>query len=293
MKTKLLFVMALLSIATTFSQTIASASGIAVQGIARDETNTVKANETLSFSFNLYYKNTSNIEEVIYTKENVSIVTDNFGVFSYVIPYNGVNEHKIQNNETFLRISESTVVISDEQLSSVPYAIVAGNGVPTGSIMPFIGTVSPAGWHLCDGTALPVNAVVLIAMVGANSPDLQGMFLRGVGTNSLTSITTTLKATQDDTFEKHMHDKGTLNTRNAGLHNHDTAEDDGFNRVLKRNGKETSASQDNSASEPNVRKSEVISDDGLHHHTIIGATGNRGDGETRPVNYGVHYIIKL
>ena len=32
---------------------------------------------------------------------------------------------------------------------------------------------------------------------------------------------------------------------------------------------------------------------GAHTHTITGSTGSIGSTETRPVNYGVNYIIKL
>ncbi|PCH77558.1 MAG: hypothetical protein COB98_03130 [Flavobacteriaceae bacterium] len=294
MKTKLLFAVLLLFFTITFSQTVASSSGIAVQGIARDASNTVKANENLSFTFEIYYKNSANTKIPIYKKPNVSISTDNFGVFSYVIPYNGVNEYDIRNNVTFLQISVDDSVISDEKLSTVPYAIAAGNGVPTGSIMPFIGSKAPKGWHLCDGSDLPSIAKALIALVGNKAPNLQGMFLRGTGKSPVNfKEGPGLMKTQGETFKEHIHGKGTLKTEKAGIHNHDTDKDVGYNRVLKHDGKGTSDGHDNKGDEPNVASSRLISDDGEHEHTIAGNTAATGSAETRPVNYGVHYIIKL
>lgn len=48
--------------------------------------------------------------------------------------------------------------------------------MPTGLIAPFGGTVAPAGWHLCDGTAH--GSAALQTVIGsANTPDLRGKFI--------------------------------------------------------------------------------------------------------------------
>lgn len=86
--------------------------------------------------------------------------------------------------------------VSYAQLPSAPYCEVAQNAsaVPVGCIMPFAGpaTSVPAGWMLCDGTAISRTTYAnLYNVVGVawgtgdgsstfNLPDLRGMFLRGL-----------------------------------------------------------------------------------------------------------------
>lgn len=55
----------------------------------------------------------------------------------------------------------------------------AANGwTPIGGIIAFGGTAAPAGWQTCDGSAASTPA--LVAVVGANVPDLRGRFILGV-----------------------------------------------------------------------------------------------------------------
>lgn len=92
--------------------------------------------------------------------------------------------------------------VSFAQLPSAPYCEVAHNAaaVPAGCIMPFAGPVEniPAGWMLCDGTAISRSTYAnLYNVIGVawgtgdgsttfNLPDLRGMFLRGVaGTDTV------------------------------------------------------------------------------------------------------------
>ena len=176
----------------------------------------------------------------------------------------------------------------------MPYAIAASNGVPTGSIMPFIGTTAPAGWALCNGTALPTDgsAAALIALVGNSAPNLQGMFLRGTGTSPVNAQSgPALKATQDDSFESHLHDSGTLATEKAGSHNHQSTNK--YNALVQKNNNSTAGSLDNDGDEISQISSLAIPNDGEHVHVMKGSTSNSGGTETRPVNYGVNYIIKL
>jgi len=90
--------------------------------------------------------------------------------------------------------------LSYTALASVPYAEAATNATsaPVGSVMPFAGDASkvPAGWLLCDGSAVSRSEyAALYEVIGTawgygnnsttfNLPDMRGMFLRGV---SLTS----------------------------------------------------------------------------------------------------------
>lgn len=90
--------------------------------------------------------------------------------------------------------------IAFSQLPSSPYSEVAHNATlfPAGMIVPFGGPVEniPAGWMLCDGTAVSrteysnlYNAIGVSWGTGDgtttfNLPDLRGMFLRGVSGES-------------------------------------------------------------------------------------------------------------
>lgn len=293
MKSKLLFLTFLmfLAVASTYAQTSsASQAGIAVQGIARDVNNTALASQSISLTFTIYYLDGSNLEVLIF-EETQSLDTDAFGVFSHVINPGAVNNPKIANNQSYLRIKKATVTISDEQLRHVPYAISANNGVPTGSIMPYLGTTAPYGWALCDGTALPATATELIDMVGANAPNLQGMFLRGAGDDGrATTETVNLMAEQASALKSHLHDKGTLGTTTEGNHRHSKV----TNNQASQDG-DGAIAWNNTDGNEHTNNSTVYTDyAGPHSHTITGSTGSTGNVvETRPINYGVNYIIKL
>lgn len=292
MKSKLLlsaFFM-ICSITLNYAQSSATQSGIAVQGIARDNNNTARTNQTISLTYTLYYLDAAKAPKEIYTTTK-NVTTDNFGVFSDVIEPAATNNFLFADNIAYIKIENGDDVISDEQLRHVPYAISANNGVPTGSIMPFIGAVAPIGWALCNGTPLPTTATALISMVGANAPNLQGMFLRGTGTAGAGQTGPALKAVQQDSFEKHAHGPGTLTTNTTGNHNHSDGE---YQYILRVTGDNTSGNIDDTSGEPDVKYPKKMKDAGSHSHAVTaGVTQEIGIDETRPVNYGVNYIIKL
>jgi microcystin-dependent protein len=299
MKSKLLLLsfLMLLTVATTFAQTSASASGIAIQGIARDNNNTA-ITRTLVLKFTIYYGANTPIYNVSQT-----LVTDAFGVFSTVINPGVANNSLIANNQASLKIEEGTTIISDEPLNHVPYAIAANNGVPTGSIMPFIGTTAPEGWALCNGSPLPTTATVLIALIGSKTPDLRGMFLRGAGANAGNGKSGPgLTQTQNDGMKSHLHQAGTLrssthiqadhtHTRGVRIANIGINKDGSLNQFNVNTQLQSQAS-------PLVNESTGPGGGGSHEHGIINSTAvsevnDNGADETRPVNYGVNYIIKL
>lgn len=283
----LLSILFLFTTIITFAQAQFTNSGIAVQGIARDANNTAIQNQTIALKFTfLYETGTTDVEFKVVDK---SIVTDNFGVFSSIIDPGFINNEIFSNKKVFIRINNGTVLLSREPLNVVPYAISANNGVPTGAIMPFIGTVAPTGWALCNGAALPSTATELRAMVGSNAPNLGGMFLRGAGPNTNSGYTInngpTLKTIQDDGFEKHLHNATHGHTLTDPGHNHSMnmrirGNDDGSNQFTLAN---DSATRNTNTSQTGI--------------TLANYTGNTADAgtltETRPVNYGVNYIIKL
>ncbi|WP_299438658.1 tail fiber protein [uncultured Aquimarina sp.] len=289
MKTKLLFLsfLMLFTISASYSQTSASTAGIAVQGIARDNNNTARANASISLTFFIYHKVAST--EVQISTETANLETDAFGVFSHVIDPTFQNNANFANFQAYLRITEGPTVISDEQLKHVPYAIAANNGVPSGSIMPFIGTDAPAGWVLCNGqslTAITGSANLRTLLGSNNAPNLQGMFLRGTGTSPVNNESgPALKGTQQDSFESHNHPDN-ISIANGGSHTH------GYNdRYI--NDSTSSGDYADGDGTNGTDRARTTGSGGTHNHTVNGGVQDRGDAETRPVNYGVNYIIKL
>jgi hypothetical protein len=283
MKSKLLILSFLMSLtfATNYAQISATQAGIAIQGIARDANNTAIASENISFTFKLYYKDNSSIEQTIF-EESKSIMTDAFGVFSYIIDPTATNSSKFANNIAYLRITKGAVIISDEKLNHVPYAIAANNGVPTGSIMPYIGTTAPEGWLLCDGLTNVPQPSALYDLIGSTTPNLKGMFLRGTGISPENGQAgPALKTRQGDEFKSHNHgvaDNG---------HNHS------YNDIYySENGGSVEVGGTGSGNSDGDNKGFQISR--ISDKSTTGISVNHfGGTETRPVNYGVNYIIKL
>lgn len=282
----------LLIITNANAQTIVTSSGISIQGIARDENNAALANiDQLNLAFTIYYLGTGNSEQVILT-QTANVRTDNFGVFSFVLNIDQLYYNQISTNATYLKVAQGSVVFSNEKLQAVPYSIYAQNGVPTGAIMPFVGTTAPQGWMLCDGSAIPVNAntASLRTLLGTTTtPDLRALFLRGTG-NGNGHSGPALKTVQQDDIKSHLHEVN-INTDIMGAHNH--GNNNNYNRVLKQDGIYTSKETDNTWNQPNLNSSEPIATDGAHSHKVLGNTLTTGGTETRPINYGVNYIIKI
>ena len=289
----------------SFSQ-VSVPEGIAVQGIARDANNTAYTGESVILTFEMYYMN-GNIEVGVYTSQPTTVSIDSFGVFSHVITL-GEDEAvltQFNNRQLWLRISAGDTVISNEVFKRVPYAYAARNGVPTGSIMPFIGTTAPLGWLLCDGGDIEIAdyTLALRDLLGgvSTTPNLQGMFLRGAGTSPLSTTTAVkegpaLMSTQEDSNKSHIHNKGSLTMDIKGNHNHHiTYGGKTYNRVVTVGTTDavTASTVDATNGELDVINSLVMPTRGDHKHNITGNVGGSGGAESRPVNYGVNYIIKL
>jgi hypothetical protein len=294
MKTKNLFLTVVLLFMATFNyaQTSAEASGIAIQGIARDANNTARIETQIILTYELYYKDASNLAVPIAGPEDITVTPDNFGVFSFVLEPGAANNAKIANQQAYLKISEGSTTISDEKLNHVPYAIAANNGVPTGSIMPWVGgeNAVPAGWVLCNNQSLTgiVGSDNLIALVGNNAPDLRGMFLRGAGGTG-NHEGPIVNEIQEDGIESHNHpDNFSIPT--SGAHVHKIS----FNEVLfDPSGSDRQNAYTNQGTDEEISTNRGFPD-AAHTHTINGGVlDNNGISETRPVNYGVNYIIKL
>ncbi|WP_114752466.1 tail fiber protein [Pleomorphovibrio marinus] len=296
MKNSLLILLMMGHFYAAYSQMIASEAGIGIQGIARDANNNARSNEDITLRFTLYYLNENNAEQNILDASQ-NLRTDAFGVFSHVLEIEQQYYPIIAYYEAFLKIEEGTNVISDEKLKQVPYAVSAGNGVPTGSIMPYIGDTAPHGWVLCQGqdiSNVPGSARLRDLLGTATVPDLRGMFLRGTGKNQeFGNEGPGLLQTQEDMVASHSHEAGEdLVTANDGGHEHrlptDGNTDPNLNRqhrtILYNTIVANSAAYLNFTTQPGT---------GEHSHQIEGTTAETGGEETRPINMGVNYIIKL
>jgi microcystin-dependent protein len=294
----LFFLAAFFSVNNVNAQANVTATGISIQGIARDESNSALSNiDALSLNFRIYYLDGANAEVLILNETN-NVRTDNFGVFSYVMNIPNTVFTQICNTSAYLKVTQGSVVFSNEKLQAVPYAIHAQNGVPTGTIMAYIGSTAPTGWLLCDGSTFDDNATnARLKQLLGNSlttPNLNARYLRGTGTVTGREAIT-LRGTQDDAFKPHNHGAGTLVNSTTGEHNHANGS---YNKLLKndRTGTAREFDDSNNDNDPNHTISATMSNAGNHTHTISGNTADSGNttaNETRVFAYGVTWIIKI
>lgn len=173
-------------------------------------------------------------------------------------------------------------VITSKLATDIQYSLV-----PTGAIMPFYRSTAPDGWLICDGSVIPTQFTTLIALVGANTPNLRGMFIRGwspgISTTSRDplSASRTLGSVQEDTFKLHNH---TGTTASDGTHEHNV------NIVVGSTGAGSALMAANAASNEFPTGRVDVQLGGAHTHTFT--TNNIGDSETRPVNIALLYCIK-
>ena len=298
----LFFVSALL-----FGQAHVSSSGISIQGIARDANNSALANiDRLTLDFTIYYLNSSN-SEVQILGESGTVATDDFGVFNYVIDISNDKYVEIANTEAYLKVEQSGVVFSNEKLQTVPYAIHAQNGVPTGSILPFVGTESqvPPGWLLCDGRTFTRNAITekLYQILGNSNttPDLQAAVLKGTGVGARWSgyVGPDLRDTHGHQVMNHQHNINTNideNTNEDGEHGHslpfDSNGDGCDNDTLEGTGGNDECFAD-------WYKNQMRPCSAHAHRLQFNLNVNTsnpnsgGGGENRVYSYGVNWIIKI
>jgi hypothetical protein len=189
---------------------------------------------------------------------------------------------------------------------------------PPGSMIAYAGPTAPGGWLLCDGTAVPRTGdnADLFAAIGTswgsgdgtttfNVPDLRGRFLRGVShavtpardPNAATRTASNPGGNAGDAVGSVQGGATALpatafSTNTAGDHNHSSG---GYTRVGALVGDlggvhlgHTPSAADAIGNENDIVDSAIMVNAGSHTHTIGG-----GDGETRPVNAYVNFIIKL
>lgn len=80
--------------------------------------------------------------------------------------------------------------------------------LPIGTVVAFAGTVPPEKWLICDGKTIPEEYSELREMLGAaDTPDLQGRFIRGAGVYTYEGIEkgARLNTNGPDLLKKHHH----------------------------------------------------------------------------------------
>jgi microcystin-dependent protein len=285
---------------------ISFAQGISIQGIARDNESSAITDTSLTFTFSI----TKDDNTVLYA-ETQSIKTDNYGVFSHIVrtgnPLNSTSfndiDFKIEDLKLIVSVdyNSNAIEVYNQTFQYTPYAHFAkkaGNGVPTGAIMPFLGETAPEGWVLCEGqniTSVAGSADLMSLLDGDNVPDLRGTFLRGTGTSLKNGQPgPELRKHQGDGFKEHLHAADlTGSTSSSGIHNHNYQDyywsDQGDTDLYG------TPSGDDVGRRNDVQRTTTSTGGHNHSVSVSGNTANANEGvtETRPVNYGVNYIIKL
>lgn len=186
-------------------------------------------------------------------------------------------------------------------------------GLPAGSITMFGGTSAPTGWLFCDGSS--VNRVTYAALFTAigtaygtadgssfNLPDFRGAFPRGVdngkgldpnaGSRSAAAAGgntgDNVGSFQDDAYESHNH-TSPAHTHTTNPHTHDTTWRTG-DIAIGGAGPNTLAHQE--ALSPNGATSTGTQSNNGTSGTAVTINAS-GGSETRPVNLGVNFIIKI
>lgn len=165
----------------------------------------------------------------------------------------------------------------------------AGATTPAGVVSAFAGSSVPAGYLLCDGSAISRTTYsTLFTTIGTtygsgdgsttfNLPNAQGVFLRGDGSQTISSITYTgtQGTTQGDQMQGHIHPETLPNATAGGA---------AANPGSYLSSNYTNATPNSTAYSGGANTSNPASD-GTNGTPRIGA-------ETRPANISVKYIIK-
>lgn len=182
---------------------------------------------------------------------------------------------------------------------------------PVGSVIQFVGATAPAGYLLCDGSAVSRETYAkLFAVAGTtfgvgdgsttfNLPDMRGIFPRGVGTQTIgvQNFTGVLGTTTGDSTAKPNTDFTTGNQ--SAAHKHDTVMGSHDHNYYRPNTGVQAVGEGpaiysrtwtaTSSTDLGTKTSDFeIIDTFPHNHTVTGG----GDTETAPANLGLTFIIK-
>lgn len=177
---------------------------------------------------------------------------------------------------------------------------------PSGTVVMYAAATAPTGWLLLDGTAISrTTYATLFALFGTtygvgdgtttfNLPDARGVFIRGAGTQTISSINYvgTRGTTQVDAFQGHYHaitDPG---------HTHDIRNSQDNGNVRATTGGALSGWVYNNAG-ANNGTGNIYATGATTGITVTGAQTDGVNGsprfgsETRPVNIVLTYIVKV
>jgi len=157
-------------------------------------------------------------------------------------------------------------------------AFVLANGVPSGAIMMWSGTIAtiPSGWYLCDGTNGTPNLTNKF-IIGADADD------GGAAKTSITGSATQTGGSKDAIVVSHSH---TASTASAGahVHNYET-------RAFNFAGVDTSRSY--SGSGTSIYSSAQTLSAGSHSHTVtVDSAGSSGTNANLSPYFALAYIMK-
>lgn len=108
---------------------------------------------------------------------------------------------KIAENERAVNSLKMAIV---DLKSSIPKIV----SLPVGTIVAYWGKVPPEGWLMCDGSIIDEKHFELRSLVGKNTPNLQGYFLRGFDPNGKVDpegAKRIIGHKQRDQFQVHKH----------------------------------------------------------------------------------------
>jgi microcystin-dependent protein len=211
-----------------------------------------------------------------------------------------------------------TAAIKDENVTRSK--VVSTERIPVGAVMPFAGSAAPAGFLLCDGSAINRTTYAdLFAILNIthgqgngsttfNIPDYRGRFLRGVDSGiardpdreSRTAMATGGNAGDAVGSIQTQATKapGTSFTSGAGsAHTHLIVKDvtlssqasvTASNYVARAYSSGSDSANYVLSGQASAADAGKTSSESSHTHSITGG----GDSETRPINAGVNYIIK-
>lgn len=230
--------------------------------------------------------------------QNVEVEAGRFSVV-----FTGLPDEVFETVDAHLAITVNSQLLSGRQkLHSVPFAVRSAhamNGVPSGTIVAFGGTVTtevPPGWLLCNGapvsrTTYPDLEAAIGETWGAGTdgaggdsfslPDLRGQFLRGADLRSSGSPDAEAPRAVGEAqgFSTARPASGPWQTQGGGQHRHD---------IYYQGNDQNNTGATLTRWDPNRTDSNPVTNSGsAHNHPIIG-----GDPETRPINRAVNFIIK-
>jgi microcystin-dependent protein len=202
-----------------------------------------------------------------------------------------------------------------QSLTTYITSVVSAYSVPVGVINAYYGTSAPANWLLCDGSAIPAQYTALIALVGANTPNLKGKVIVSVdgaqtefNTLGLTGGAKTVALALGELASHshshnhgshgHSHDHPWAHSAQIGTHQHTVTTSlgganigltAGANNFALQETAHTTTTEDNAHSHTGI----VVTNDQLTTPTTDATTAGSGTAHQNLQPYmAINYIIK-